>query len=149
MYRQEPDSFPVSQTPGPGPYFSLPLVTKSLVDLFLIILTITFVLFVDPFPVVFTVLSSVISDMFLVLLTIGSPVVDESFLLISYHLSRRVLRISAFSVRYCFCRTRIFSLLLRSTKWNANLILLRDYAELVALCKVIVWKTHIPVRTQK
>ena len=80
MYRQEPDSFPVSQTPGPGPYFSLPLVTKSLVDLFLIILTITFLLFVDPFPVVFTVLSSVISDMSLVLLTIGSPVVDESFL---------------------------------------------------------------------
>ena len=39
--------------------------------------------------------------------------------------------------------------LLRSTKWNANLILLRDYAELVALCKVIVSKTHIPVRTQK
>ena len=39
--------------------------------------------------------------------------------------------------------------LLRSTKWNANLILLRDYAELVALCKVIVLKTHIPVRTQK
>ena len=39
--------------------------------------------------------------------------------------------------------------LLRSTKWNANIILLRDYAELVALCKVIVWKTHIPVRTQK
>ena len=30
-----------------------------------------------------------------------------------------------------------------------SLILLRDYAELVALCKVIVWKTHIPVRTQK
>ena len=42
-----------------------------------------------------------------------------------------------------------FLLFLRSTKWNANLILLRDYAELVALCKVIVWKTHIPVRTQK
>ena len=40
-------------------------------------------------------------------------------------------------------------ILLRSTKWNANLILLRDYAELVSLCKVIVWKTHIPVRTQK
>ena len=38
---------------------------------------------------------------------------------------------------------------LRSTKWNASLILLRDYAELVALCKVIVWKTHIPVKTQK
>ena len=38
---------------------------------------------------------------------------------------------------------------LRSTKWNASLILLRDCAELVALCKVIVWKTHIPVRTQK
>ena len=30
-------------------------------------------------------------------------------------------------------------LLLRSTKWNANLILLRDYAELVALCKVIAF----------
>ena len=28
-------------------------------------------------------------------------------------------------------------------------ILLRDYAELVALCKVIAWKMHIPVRTQK
>ena len=28
-------------------------------------------------------------------------------------------------------------------------ILLCDYAELVALCKVIVWKTHIPVRMQK
>ena len=27
--------------------------------------------------------------------------------------------------------------LLRSTKWNASLILLRDYGELVALCKVI------------
>ena len=39
--------------------------------------------------------------------------------------------------------------LLRSTKWNENLILLRDYAELVPLSKVIVWKTHIPVRTQK
>ena len=38
---------------------------------------------------------------------------------------------------------------LRSTKWNASLILFRDYAELVALCKVIVSKTHIPVRTQK
>ena len=39
--------------------------------------------------------------------------------------------------------------LLRSTKWNASLILLRDYAELVSLCKVILWKSHIPVRTQK
>ena len=39
--------------------------------------------------------------------------------------------------------------LLRSTKWNASLILLRDYAELVSLCKVMFWKTHIPVRTQK
>ena len=38
---------------------------------------------------------------------------------------------------------------LRSTKWNASLILLRDYAELVTLCKVMFWKTHIPVRTQK
>ena len=43
----------------------------------------------------------------------------------------------------------LFLILLRLTKWNASLILLRDYAELVALCKVIVWKTHIPVRTQK
>ena len=32
---------------------------------------------------------------------------------------------------------------------DASLILLRDCAELVGLCKVIVWKTHIPVRTQK
>ena len=30
-----------------------------------------------------------------------------------------------------------YDVLLRSTKWNANLILLCDYAELVALCKVI------------
>ena len=43
----------------------------------------------------------------------------------------------------------MFSKFLRSTKWNASLILLRDYAELVALCKVTVWKTHIPVRMQK
>ena len=39
--------------------------------------------------------------------------------------------------------------LLRSTKWIANLILACDVAELVALCKVIVWKTHIPINTQK
>ena len=61
----------------PGSYFSLPLVTKSLVDLFLILGIIAFPIFVDPFPVVFTVLSSVISDVFLVLLIIGSPVVDD------------------------------------------------------------------------
>ena len=36
-----------------------------------------------------------------------------------------------------------------STKWNANLILACDFAELVTLCKVISWETHIPVRTQK
>ena len=41
------------------------------------------------------------------------------------------------------------ALLLCSTKRNANLILACDFAELVALCKVIVGKTHIPVRTQK
>ena len=35
----------------PGPYFCLPLVRKSLVDLFLIPGIITFPLFVDPFPV--------------------------------------------------------------------------------------------------
>ena len=34
-------------------------------------------------------------------------------------------------------------------KWNASLILLRDYAELVSLFKVMFWKTHIPVMTQK
>ena len=37
----------------PGRYFSLPLVTKSLVDLFLILGIITSPIFVDPFPVVF------------------------------------------------------------------------------------------------
>ena len=37
----------------------------------------------------------------------------------------------------------------RSTKWNASLILACDSAELIALCKVIFWKTHIPVRTPK
>ena len=41
------------------------------------------------------------------------------------------------------------SRLLRSTKWNASLILLRDFGELGVLCKVIGWKIHIPVRTQK
>ena len=40
-------------------------------------------------------------------------------------------------------------LFLLSTKWNANVILACDFAEFVALCKVISWKTHIPVRTQK
>ena len=59
------DSFPVPQTLGP--YFSLPLVTKSLVDLFVILGIITTPIFVDPFPVVFTVLSSVISDVLFVL----------------------------------------------------------------------------------
>ena len=39
--------------------------------------------------------------------------------------------------------------LLRSTKWNASLILLRDYAELVSLCKFMFWKTDTPVRTLK
>ena len=39
--------------------------------------------------------------------------------------------------------------LLCSTKWNASLIFACDSAELVALCKVMLWKTHIPVRTQK
>ena len=37
---------------------------------------------------------------------------------------------------------RSLFVLLRSTKWNASLIL-------VALCKVMFWKTHIPVRKQK
>ena len=67
-----------------SPNFSLPLVTKSLVDLFLILGVITSPIFVDPFPVVFTVLSSVISDVLLVLLTIGSLAVDESFHSIVY-----------------------------------------------------------------
>ena len=39
--------------------------------------------------------------------------------------------------------------LLRSTKWNANLILTCDVAKLVYLCEVIFWKTQIPVRTPK
>ena len=39
--------------------------------------------------------------------------------------------------------------LLHSTKWNANLILTCDSAELVSLYKVIFWKTHTPVRTPK
>ena len=48
------------------------------------------------------------------------------------------------------CHVCPICLCLRSTKWNASLILLRDDdAELVSLCKVMVWKTHIPVRTQK
>ena len=64
----------------PSPYFSLPLVTKSLVGLFLILGIITSPIFVDPFSVVFTILSSVISDVLRVLLTIGSLVVDESLL---------------------------------------------------------------------
>ena len=38
---------------------------------------------------------------------------------------------------------------LRSTKWNASLILACDSAVLVALCKVMFWKTHIPVRIPK
>ena len=49
----------------------------------------------------------------------------------------------------CNFRNPSLVTLLCLTKWNASLILLRDYAELVALCKVIVWKTYIPVRTQK
>ena len=63
-----------------GPYFSLPLITKSLVHLFLIPGVLAFPIFVDPFPVVFAVLSSVISVVFLVLWTIGSLAADESFL---------------------------------------------------------------------
>ena len=38
---------------------------------------------------------------------------------------------------------------LHSMKWNASLILLRDYGELGALCKVIGWKIHIPAGAQK
>ena len=45
----------------------MPLVTKPLIDLFLILGIITSPIFVDLFPVVFTVLSSLISDMLLVL----------------------------------------------------------------------------------
>ena len=63
----------------PGLYFSLPLVTKSLVDLLLILGIITIPIFFDPLNVVFTVLSSVISHVLLVLLTIGSLAADEWF----------------------------------------------------------------------
>ena len=81
VYRWELASFLVSQTLGPpGPNtqdiltsFSLFLVTKSLLDLFLILGIIRSPVFVDPFPVGFTVLSLVISDVFFILLTIGSP----------------------------------------------------------------------------
>ena len=51
----------------PGSYFSWPLVTKSLIDLFLILGIIITPIFVNPFPFGFTVLSSVISDVLLVL----------------------------------------------------------------------------------
>ena len=64
----------------PCSYFSLPLVTKSLVDLLLVLGIIRSPIFIDLFPVVFTVLASVISDVFLVLLTMGSLAADESFL---------------------------------------------------------------------
>ena len=60
-------------------YFSLFLVTKSLLDLFLILGIIRSPIIVDPFPVVFTVLSLVISDVFFVLLTIGSLAAGELF----------------------------------------------------------------------
>ena len=60
-----------------------------------------------------------------------------------YHYTTRLIRQISAKFNYKTWRS------LRLTKWNANLILLREYAELVALCKVIVWKTHIPVRTQK
>ena len=63
-----------------APIFSVPLVTKSLVYLFLILGIITSPISVDPFPVIFMVLSLVISDVFLVLLTIRSLAADESFL---------------------------------------------------------------------
>ena len=67
----------------PGSYFSLLLVTKSLVDLFPILGIIMSPIFVDPFPDVFTVLSSVISDAFLVLagiLLCNYPAIPADFL---------------------------------------------------------------------
>ena len=84
VYLWELDSFLVSQTLGSRPqyaryYFSLFLVTKSLLDLFLILGIIRSQIFVDPFPVVFTVLSLVISDVFFVLLAIGSLAAGEPF----------------------------------------------------------------------
>ena len=54
--------------------------------------------------------------------------------------------ISKMAARGKFKSRNLFRLL-RSTKWNANLILACDLADLVALYKVIIWKTHIPVRT--
>ena len=70
--------------PGPNThdiltYFSLSLVTKSLLDLFLILGIMRSPIFVDPFPVVFAVLSLLISDEFFVLLTIGSLAAGERF----------------------------------------------------------------------
>ena len=42
-----------------------------------------------------------------------------------------------------------YKLLLRSTKWNASLILICGFQELGSLRKIICWKIHIPVRTPK
>ena len=61
------------------PARSLFLVTKSLLDLFLILGVIRSPIFVDTLPVVFTVLSLVISDVFFVLLTTGSLAAGEPF----------------------------------------------------------------------
>ena len=63
----------------PGPYYSLPLVAKSLRDIFLILGIIRSPIFVDPFPVVFTVMSLVISDVFYLLFTISSLTAGEPF----------------------------------------------------------------------
>ena len=41
------------------------------------------------------------------------------------------------------------SVYLRSTKWNARLILACGFRDLVALCKVIFWKIHIPEKKPK
>ena len=41
-----------------------------------------------------------------------------------------------FSLLFYILGAFLIKQLLRSTKWNANLILLRDFADLVVLCKV-------------
>ena len=54
--------------------------------------------------------------------------------------------VSCWSVHFSRFVTELKFHYLRSTKWNASLILACDSAELVSLCKVMLWKTHIPVR---
>ena len=50
---------------------------------------------------------------------------------------------------YNYTNREITTTWLRSTKWNASLILTSGFQEFRTLRKVICWKIHIPVRTPK